>query len=125
MKILLPVMPFNPDLFSPLSEIFCNAKSFMLFECRHETFSAYENKMYNISNVDIGKYLGDLGVNNVICNLICKSCYDSLRASEITIWYDKDSNSIRESCQRFTLGDLSLYDPPTEFDFHEIDTSIH
>ncbi len=121
MKILIPVLPFNPNLFSPIAEIFCNAKSFILFECGDEIFSSYENRLYKDSDVNIGKYLKDRGVNNVICNRICKTCFDSLKAANISIWVDRDSISIRESCQRFTLGELPLCDGPSDFEMHTIE----
>ena len=124
MKVLVPGLHYNPNLFSPIAEIFCNAKAFVMFDCEEGLFFSYENGLYHSSDTDIGKYLRNLGVEAIICHRMCKSCFDALKAENISIWHGKKSISMREACQKFTLGELSQLKTPEDFDMHEIDRSI-
>ena len=120
MKALIPGIPYNPNLFSPIAEIFCNAKAFVVFDCKEESFVSYDNLLYETPNTDIGEYLKKLKVDNVICNSICKSCFESIRAAGIQIWYDHSSSSMRESCMRFVLGQLKPLETPINFNMHMV-----
>ena len=123
MKVLVPGLHYNPNLFSPIAEIFCNAKAFVMFDCEEEFLFAYDNLLYDSLDTNIGKYLRDLEVEAVICHRMCKSCFESLDAEKISIWNGNNSMTMREACQKFTLGELSLFETPKDFDMHVIDES--
>lgn len=58
MRVLIPGMSYNANLSSPLAEIFCNAKGFILFDTEEKNFFSYDNVIYDTStNIILGKYL--------------------------------------------------------------------
>ncbi|MCY3413171.1 MAG: hypothetical protein INQ03_16145 [Candidatus Heimdallarchaeota archaeon] len=120
MKILIPAVPYRPTLSSPRAEIFCIAKAFIIFDTTENAFYTYENRIYSEPEIHVSEYMNALGVNHIVTDCICVSCYKDLERANIKIWKDtiQGSINIRESFQKFLMGSLERLDDPVNRSLH-------
>ncbi len=112
MRVLIPGVPYNPNLSSPPANKFCDAKAYLIYNTDDNSILHYDNTIYSENRINLIEILNLLKIDNVIAYNICEACFETIRSANISVWFDGSSRTIREAFQKFELGGLFLHANP-------------
>ncbi|MCY3413864.1 MAG: hypothetical protein INQ03_19630 [Candidatus Heimdallarchaeota archaeon] len=122
MKILIPSIEEDSNLNSQPAKIFGNAKSFLIYDTDEDSFASIENT-FDFDNKIVAE-LHTLEIDNIITEAICVACFKNISSSNIDIWEDDGSFTIRETYQKFLLGGFNLMLNPGSMTMHQPDRHL-
>ncbi len=121
MKVLIPTTEKKPDMNTRPARILGSAKSYIIFDTDDNSFTSIENHLFDKHNHIEGDELKTLGVNNVVTEVVCETCYNNIKSAGIDIWEDDKSASIRETTQKLSIGGLFLKNAGEHISMHKMD----
>ncbi len=90
------------------ARIFGSAASYIIFDSDDLSYFSIRNNYYDRNNDDVISELERIGVDVIITERICVNCFSKLRNTDIEIYGDSKSITLKECLQKFILGGLFI-----------------